>query len=441
MEKKELFNDKPVYTLTQISKSLHSVIQKAYSRPYYIKAEIVKLNFYPHSGHCYPELAEKENNQIKTQMRAIIWAAQFKEINSRFERITGQKLKEGINILCLATVEYDVKYGLALHIQDIEPTYTVGDLIKKRMEVIERLKKEGVFNANKKIIPALLPQRIAVISVETSKGYGDFISTLERNPYHFSFKTTLFPSLLQGERAIASITGNLDLIAESRQNFDCVVIVRGGGGDVGLSCYDDYELAMRVATFPLPVIAGIGHASNVTITDMVAFQSKITPTEVAGFFIDCFRNFSEKLMLAQDFIIDKTLNILNAKKNRLETVEQNCHNIIEKLLLKEKNRLIYSEQFVNLFVKQFAINNIDKINKNENLVRLLFVQLMQKQREELMHIEKKIELMHPDNILKRGFSITYFNNKPLISQDAVKAHDVIVTKLFRGEVESIVKND
>lgn len=393
-ENRELFNNKPVYSLTEISQSLRSVIAKTYSRPYYIKAEIVKLNYYPHSGHCYPELAEKEGNTIKTQMRAIIWASQFRDINSRFEKITGEPLKEGINILCLATIEYDVKYGLSLQIQDIEPTYTMGDMIKNKMLVIEQLKKEKIFNANKEKKLVLLPKRIAIISVETSKGYGDFRVTLENNPYHFKFEHTLFPSILQGDKAVATITAKLEEIRGRVGEFDSVVIIRGGGGDVGLSCYDDYRLAAAVATFPLPVIAGIGHSTNITVTDMVAYQSKITPTDVANFFIDRFREFNET--------IDKL-------KNRIKVSYTG-------ILYPQKEQIDHNKKLIHLFVKQ----------------------IFHRKREEIKNIEQKIELLHPDHILKRGFSITYLNNKAVISQKELKQRDKIVTKFYDGEIESEV---
>ncbi|MDL2297461.1 exodeoxyribonuclease VII large subunit, partial [Bacteroidales bacterium OttesenSCG-928-E04] len=219
---RETFKDKPIYSLTDISQSLHSVIAKNYPRPYYIKAEIVRLNYYPHSGHCYPELAEKEGNVVKTQMRAIIWASAFREINARFKQITGEPMKEGINILCLATIEYDVKYGLSLHIQNVEPTYTLGDMVKNKLLVIERLKKEGVFTANKEKKLPLIPKHIAVISVETSKGYADFMVTLANNRYNYKFECTLFPSILQGEKAIRTINEKLTEIENARNKFDCV---------------------------------------------------------------------------------------------------------------------------------------------------------------------------------------------------------------------------
>ena len=172
MEKqRETFNDRPVYSLSELTGSIKAVINKTYTRAYYVKAEIIRLNKYPHSGHCYPELVEKEGDKIVTQMRAVIWKTQVEEINAKFLKITGEPLKDNISILCLATIEFSPQYGLALYIQDIEPSYTLGELMKNKMAVIARLKKEGVFGANKRLELPLLPKRIAVISVETSKGY------------------------------------------------------------------------------------------------------------------------------------------------------------------------------------------------------------------------------------------------------------------------------
>lgn len=458
---RETFNEKPVYTLTEISQSIRSVMTKAYPRPYYIKAEIVRLNYYPHSGHCYPELAEKEGNKIKTQMRAIIWSSQFREINDRFAKLTGEPLKEGINILCLATIEYDVKYGLSLHIQNIEPTYTMGDMIRNKMLVIERLKKENLFDANKKRPLPLIPKRIAVISVETSKGYGDFMITLDRNPYQYKFSCVLFPSILQGEKAIKTITARLDEIKMQQDNFDCVVIIRGGGGDVGLSCYDDYELTSHIAAFPLPIIAGIGHATNVTVSDMVAYQSKITPTDVANFFIERFRSFDEKLEETKVFIrqyatislqeakavltqLEQGRNSIAAKtialeRSKLQQSDTICKHFSDKIINNEKMNVEHIAHKLNLANSKLIAPQKQQIEHLEKMCQYLSLQLLKKRSEEVDTIENKISLLHPDNILKRGYSITYLNSKVITQKDEVKTKDVIVTKLYDGEITSIVE--
>lgn len=390
---RETFHDHPVYSLSEIAFSLHKVVERTYPQPYFIKAEILKLNFYPHSGHCYPELVEKEGNSIKAEMRAIIWAANYQRINDRFIQITGNPLKENISILCLARIEFSPKHGLALHIEDIEPTYTLGEMVKNRNAVIERLKKEGVFTANKRLEMPLLPKRVAIISVETSKGYSDFITTLNGNRYGYRFVTELFPSILQGDKAIVGITGRLAEIEMRQKEFDCVVIVRGGGGDVGLSCYDEYEMAHRVATFPLPVLTGIGHSTNLSVTDMVAHTYNITPTDVAFALIGYFQTFDEKV--------------------------QECQNRIVEV----SRRLLVDEQA--------------KLLRMTEAARMLPLVRLTEQQGRVGMIEEKVRLLHPENILKRGFSITRHNGKVVTNVADLKSGDELHTQVYEGEMTSI----
>ncbi|MBQ3740306.1 MAG: exodeoxyribonuclease VII large subunit [Bacteroidales bacterium] len=390
---RETFHDHPVYSLSEIAFSLHKVVERTYPQPYFIKAEILKLNFYPHSGHCYPELVEKEGNSIKAEMRAIIWAANYQRINDRFIQITGNPLKENISILCLARIEFSPKHGLALHIEDIEPTYTLGEMVKNRNAVIERLKKEGVFTANKRLEMPLLPKRVAIISVETSKGYSDFITTLNGNRYGYRFVTELFPSILQGDKAIVGITGRLAEIEMRQKEFDCVVIVRGGGGDVGLSCYDEYEMAHRVATFPLPVLTGIGHSTNLSVTDMVAHTYNITPTDVAFALIGYFQTFDEKVQECQDRIVE----------------------VSRRLLVDEQAKLLRMTEAARMLP----------------LVRLT------EQQGRVGMIEEKVRLLHPENILKRGFSITRHNGKVVTNVADLKSGDELHTQVYEGEMTSI----
>lgn len=390
---RETFHDHPVYSLSEIAFSLHKVVERTYPQPYFIKAEILKLNFYPHSGHCYPELVEKEGNSIKAEMRAIIWAANYQRINDRFIQITGNPLKENISILCLARIEFSPKHGLALHIEDIEPTYTLGEMVKNRNAVIERLKKEGVFTANKRLEMPLLPKRVAIISVETSKGYSDFITTLNGNRYGYRFVTELFPSILQGDKAIVGITGRLAEIEMRQKEFDCVVIVRGGGGDVGLSCYDEYEMAHRVATFPLPVLTGIGHSTNLSVTDMVAHTYNITPTDVAFALIGYFQTFDEKV--------------------------QECQNRIVEV----SRRLLVDEQA--------------KLLRMTEAARMLPLVRLTEQQGRVGMIEEKVRLLHPENILKRGFSITRLNGKVVTKAKDLKPGDELHTQVYEGELTSI----
>lgn len=461
MEAQERFQDHPVYTLSQIAMSLHNVIERTYRQPYYIKAEILKLNYYPYSGHCYPELVEKEDNKIKAEMRAVIWDANYQRINDRFLQITGEPIKENINILCLATVEYSPKHGLALHIQDIEPTYTLGEMVKNRKAVIERLKKEGVFSNNKNLELPLVPKRVAVISVETSKGFSDFISTLKNNRYGYQFETELFPSILQGDKAITGITGRLQEIAARKEKFDCVVIVRGGGGDVGLSCYDDYAMAQCVATFPLPIFTGIGHSTNLSVTDMVAHTYLITPTDVAFALIRCFQNFDEKVQECQTKVVDIAKRVLADERIALTNLisayqvetpkfvavhSQQLQTLAQQLTFKAKDMIIGQQKELEMrqndlsrMVPALLQQETAKIADDERLISKYFANIMERQQESLTVLEEKIQLLHPNNILRRGYSITRCNGVAVTNAGQLKKGDTLYTTLYQGDEVVSVK--
>lgn len=440
MEKqRETFNDRPVYSLSELTGSIKAVINKTYTRAYYVKAEIIRLNKYPHSGHCYPELVEKEGDRIVTQMRAVIWKTQVEEINEKFLKITGEPLKDNISILCLATIEFSPQYGLALYIQDIEPSYTLGELMKNKMAVIARLKKEGVFGANKQLQLPLLPKRIAVISVETSKGYSDFMVTLQENNWNYCFECELFPSILQGDKAITTITAQLEAIAKRQKDFDCVVIIRGGGGDVGLSCYDDYSLSHKVATFPLPIISGIGHSTNESVTDMVSYANKITPTEVAYFLIQQFHNFAIQVEDAQDKIIRYVETLFTREKYQIEQIEHNYLLLATRSLTHKKHQIEQLEQSCKLSATHLLSQEKSVIENLHKMMQLSSKQMLTIQNKELENLEEKIHLLHPHNVLKRGYSITRLNGKALTKPEDAKEGDVLVTELSEGEVVSRVR--
>ena len=450
----ETFNGKSVYTLTQVGQSIQSMIERTYKYPYYIKAEMVKLNRYARTGHCYPELVEKEDQRVKAQMRAVIWADQYTRINQRFEQITGEPLKDGITILCLATIQYSPQYGLALYIQDIEPSFTLGEMARIRLETIARLKKEGIFDANKRTRMPLLPKRVAVISIETSKGYSDFTITLNGNAAGYRFETTLFPSLLQGEKAIGTMLEQLDRIEQRKDDFDCVAIIRGGGGDVGLGCYDNYELARRVATFPLPVLSGIGHSTNETITESVSYANKITPTEVAYFLIGKFTDFENKVIEYQNFITNQTLTILQEAKERTAQYESRLQIVGSRMLSRETSRLHELQNLLQLsgrklldthrlllsdaaitvrdFARDTVGNGQSQLALLQSKMRLYAKQHLENRRTELSHYSEKLELLAPTNILRRGFSITRHNGKAVTNATDLRSGDTVETTFMEG---------
>lgn len=457
----EIINNKKVFSLVEVMRSIQKTITERYGSAFWVKAEMNKLNFYNHSGHCYPELVERVDGKVITEIRSHLWKSDYERINQNFLKTLKEPLKDGIKILFLAKVIFDPKYGLSLWIQDIDPGYTLGDLEKEKQETIQRLKLEGIFDKNKKLKLALLPQRIAVISVETSKGYADFLKVIEHNNWHYKFFHILFPSLLQGDKAAEQIIGQLRKIEKIIHHFDAAAIIRGGGGDVGLSCYNNYHLAKEIANFPLPVLTGIGHSTNETVAEMVAFSNNITPTHLGEFLIQKFHDFSVPVQDAQKLISNRAERILTDENIRLESLvrlfRSDSRNLIERNKNEIKNSAVkiqtgslgivsQSNLLLNMHTQQIG-RTTSGLLKDENSELLRLNQRIQEkskdlinvQKQQLGFIERNVENLSPKNILKRGFSISLRNGKSITDATLLKKGDEIETILYEGKIISTVK--
>lgn len=456
----ENLKDRKVYSLIEVTLSIQKTIADRYKSSFWVKAEMNKLNHYSHSGHCYPDLVEKSDGKVIAQMRANLWKSDFERIDRNFLKVLKEPLKDGIKILFCATISFDPSHGLSLRIIDIDPGFSLGELEREKMETLERLMKEGIFQSNKLLKLPLLPQRIAVISVETSKGYSDFLKVIERNPWHYKFFLFLFPSLLQGERSVHSICSQLKQIRKVIKHFDAVAIIRGGGGDVGLSSYNNYLLASEIARFPIPVLTGIGHSTNETVAEMVSFKNAITPTELADFLIQKFHDFSEPLRKGESVIVDRAQRILSDEKaifsnlvkhfrsaakmslTSSNTDVNKCANSVlqhSRFLVKSKTEMLMWS-IRNLMKSTHSLLN-DKGREFDGLIRetkKIAAKRLHEKHEALRHVEKHVNSMDPVNILKRGFSITMLSGKVVTSCTAVNEGDTITTVLVDGNVESKV---
>lgn len=457
--------DKPpikYYSLGQIMASISSVIHRTYAKPYWIKAEMIKLNYYPKSGHCYPDLAERENGRIKSQIRATLWNSYYSRLNTNFLKKTGRELGDGMNILFLAQIKHDPLHGLTLNILDIDADYELGQLAKAKIACIQRLKDEGLYALNRQLPFPLLPKRIAVISVESSKGYRDFVNIISNNTRGYKFFQMLFPALLQGDAAVDSIIRQLDIIKKVHRHFDMVAIIRGGGGDVGLACYDDYNLAAAVAKFPIPVISGIGHSTNETVVEMVANYNPITPTDLAYFLQQKFDNNAVTLQEYQNKLIDIAENYYSREYGRLAAIESFAQNKTSLLLQREGykigmlvNKLSYScmniiqKNKTSILASQRIIVGVfqRKINREEEVLRALVLNKLPFSLKtiadkglHIKHIAEKIDLLKPENLLKKGYSLTLLNGKPVREANTLQIGDRIVTQLYKGEIESEIIN-
>ena len=458
----EVINDRKIFTLLEVSKSVQKTIAERYSTAFWVKAEMNKLNHYSHSGHCYPELIEKYNGKIIAQIRSNLWRDDYININNNFLKTLKEPLKDGIKILFLAKISFDPVYGISLQILDIDPSYTLGDLEKEKQQTIEQLKAENIFHLNKTRKLPLLPQRIAVISVVTSKGYVDFKNVLDYNAWNYKFFHFLFPSILQGDKAVTGIMSQLRRIEKVVDHFDVVAIIRGGGGDVGLSCYNNYELTKAVASFPIPVITGIGHATNETVCEMVSFQNAITPTKIAEFLIQKFHNFSVPLQKARDLIIDKSNRLISDEKTKLQSEVKLFRSATDAMIQKNRNEIenarnvmIQQSVFmlksnatgIKYYNEQISKSSLYILKQNsvflQQLKDNLYIQAKLQSKQEVLHlenIEKNLKNLDPLNILKRGFSITRQNGIAIKDVSDLVEGAEIETQLYKGKILSVIKS-
>lgn len=401
---------------------LNNLVKQALRRhlpdTYWIEAELsdVRSNY---SGHCYLEFVQKDTsgNNLIAKARGTIWSNVYKMLKPYFEEETGQAFASGIKVRVCVSVEFHELYGHSLTVVDIDPTYTVGDMIRKRREILRRLEEEGVLDLNKELDFPMLPQRIAVISSATAAGYGDFCNQLERNPYGLVFYPKLFPAIMQGERVEESIIAALDRIYAEMEHWDAVVIIRGGGATSDLSGFDSYDLAANCAQFPLPIITGIGHERDDTVIDSVVHTRVKTPTAAAEFLISCM--YESALMLE-----DYTNRIIGGVEVRME---------------REKHRLERLTERIPMTTNMYLQRGHFKIETIWQRLETALQHKMIKETHRLSLLEHRVMAASPEHLLKKGYSITMLNGKAVTDASTLKKGDRIVTMLHRGKIESEIK--
>jgi len=398
---------------------------------YWVVAEIAEMRVH-HNGHCFLELVEKEGQQIKAKTRATIWASSYAAISNRFTTFTGQHLKPGMKILFNASIQYHELYGLSLLIRDIDAQYTIGERARKRQEIIDRLIADGVFDMNHEIPMPLVPQRIAVISSESAAGYEDFMNQLNQNEYEYRLDVTLFPSLMQGEKAEKSMVDSLLRINSKISEFDIVVIIRGGGATLDLECFDSYELGSHIAQFPIPVLTGIGHERDETIADMVANKKLKTPTAVAVFLIESINDFEAQLDEYFSTIADvmsdaigETSQLLDQYSNRLFRKGQFLLNIGQLQLARYIS-------LMNAGWKNALKIQDNMLEKTKLTLRHQPLKTLDLQAKMLNQLERHLNSINPESILRRGFSITTINGKNVnrLSEIPDGAETITLTQLY-----------
>ncbi len=382
---------------------------------YWVQAELsdVRTNY---SGHCYLEFIQKDagGNNLVAKARGTIWSNIFKMLKPYFEQETGQMFTSGIKVLVQVSVEFHELYGYSLTVLDIDPTYTVGDMERKRREILRQLEDEGVIDLNKELEMPVLPQRVAVVSSATAAGYGDFCNQLKNNHYGYDFHTELFPAIMQGERVEESVLAALDAINARLEEFDVVVIIRGGGATSDLSGFDTYLLAASCAQFPLPIITGIGHERDDTVIDAVAHTRVKTPTAAAEYLIARMDKTASRLEVLTERLREGVRNRLLWEYRRMDSLKQRIPSVVYKRIADAKYGLLSARRNLQTASHQFLS--------------------MKKHRLELL--QQRLNDALPEKQLARGYSITMKDGKVVKDASVLKEGDKLVTLLYQGRTES-----
>jgi len=402
-------------TLLELNGRVKSTLQFEMPDAYWVQAEISSIS--PSGqGHCYLELVQKDSTgrNFLAKAKANIWRGTWLKLKPYFEARTGETLKVGMKVLLQVTVTFHEVYGYSLVVQDIDPTYTMGDMARRRKEILEQLDKDGVIGLNHELEIPALPNRIAVISSATAAGWGDFRDQLTNNIYGFRFYVKLFPALMQGDDVERSVISALNAVAKLRDDFDVVVIIRGGGAVSELSCFDSYNLAFNIANFPLPVITGIGHERDDTVADVVAHTKVKTPTAAAEFVINKVFDSASELENLTRRIGEAITERMNAEKMRIERLSQKIPSLFAVLRTRQ-------EQILET-IRMRLVNGVHN--------------LLTAQTHKLEILDKTLAAADPSIILKRGYSLTRHNGRAVKSASDLKKGDCITTVFADGSVES-----
>lgn len=405
-------------SLTELQGLIRDKIYEALPGSFWVIAEIAEMKVQS-AGHCYLELtgSDTPGGRVTARARATIWASKYRSLSTFFNASTGIPLRAGITILFRATVEYHELYGLSLNISEIDPAYTAGDMALRREAIIRRLTAEGVLTMNRGVPLTPYPRNIAVVSSSKAAGYQDFINQLINNPYGYIFRPVLFEAVMQGETTAASVTEALDRIAEEPGRFDVVAIIRGGGSTTDLSWFDSYEIAFHVTQFPLPVLTGIGHEKDQSVTDMAAWRALKTPTAVAGF-------ITERTLDCENRIIDMAGTLASAVTGALDAADEHLSSL--------QNRTAATARLI-VRVKQ------EKLTYHRENLRRAALSVIRKAKESTDRVEDSLRHLDPAGVLKRGFTLTSRNGIIIQSAADLEPGDTIKTHFAEGTASSKVE--
>lgn len=427
-------------SLYELNSLVRDVISMSLPDSYWVEAELSEARE-GYGGHCYMELIEKDehSNTPIAKAHASCWRNRWMLLKPQFERVTGLRIHAGMKVLLKVHAQFHENYGFSWIVDDIDPTYTMGDMARKRMEIIQTLKEEGVFDLQKELKLPMFCQRIAVISSATAAGYGDFCNQLADNGYGLQFTTALFAATMQGEGVEQSVISALNRINEEWENWDCVVIIRGGGATSDLSGFDTLALAENVANFPLPIITGIGHERDESVLDMISFQRVKTPTAAAAFLVDHLTEVYARIEDAQEAIVNYVKRRLQVERMKFERLSTQIPTLFSLVKVRQSNRL---DQLLNRLKVKAERIPADGLHRLEMLDARLKEPVARKLERELHRIDmlsQRAIAQDPERLLSRGYSITLKDGKSIKDASQLKAGDEIETRFAKGVAKAVVK--
>ena len=427
-------------SLYELNSLVRDVISMSLPDSYWVEAELSEARE-GYGGHCYMELIEKDehSNTPIAKAHASCWRNRWMLLKPQFERVTGQRIHAGMKVLLKVHAQFHENYGFSWIVDDIDPTYTMGDMARKRMEIIQTLKEEGVFDLQKELKLPMFCQRIAVISSATAAGYGDFCNQLADNGYGLQFTTALFAATMQGEGVEQSVISALNRINEEWENWDCVVIIRGGGATSDLSGFDTLALAENVANFPLPIITGIGHERDESVLDMISFQRVKTPTAAAAFLVDHLTEVYARIEDAQEAIVNYVKRRLQVERMKFERLSTQIPTLFSLVKVRQSNRL---DQLLNRLKVKAERIPADGLHRLEMLEARLKEPVARKLERELHRIDmlsQRAIAQDPERLLSRGYSITLKDGKSIKDASQLKSGDEIETRFAKGVAKAVVK--
>lgn len=406
-------------------------------RSYWLVADVVELRE-NYSGHCYLSLVEKEGDKVLAQSKASIWQQTYRMIKPYFESATGQTLAAGVRVRIKVSVSYHNVYGMNLTVKDIDPSYTVGEMTIRRQQILRQLEEDGVAEMNKELAIPMVSQRIAIISSPTAAGYEDFIEQLKHNSFGYQFKTQLFSATMQGEGAEASVIGAMDEIFNCLDSFDVVVLIRGGGAAIDLSCFDNYNIAYYLTQFPLPVLVGIGHERDETVLDLVANRAFKTPTAVASFFVEAAQRIDSQVDNVIERLQGAVHQITIKEKQHIYAVTSGLPMIAGRIFSQKQIQLNQLTHLVENRSSALLRDNSKYVDNITARMKSTVHDAFLKQKQKLDGAALIADLSDPKHVLKRGYSITLKDGKVVKDSSVLISGDVVETILEKGTVSSVV---